>query len=198
MSECWENEARDGVASVIRAEKERDEAKQESRAAQMIVATTRDAKARVEVDLTKALNSLAATEEGGRRSEVETTWLKAEFARVEAEQESLLLELEASKREMFSLHARASKDKEDMAKDYHGSLDLIFAYGSGCCAFKNNICGDRPDIPDGMPNSSNPLPLEFFYNPRCPPVLAVDKAIDAEVSEGKALGDSKGDVTAKD
>ena len=57
-----------------------------------------------------------------------------------------------------SLHARASKDREDMVEDYQGSLDLIFAYGYGCCAFKNNICRDRLDIPDGMPNSSNPLP----------------------------------------
>ena len=32
----------------------------------MIAAAARDAKARVEVDLTKALNSLATAEEGGR------------------------------------------------------------------------------------------------------------------------------------
>ena len=58
---------------------------------------------------------------------------------MEAERESLLLEFEASKLEVSSLHARASKDREDMAKDYHGSLDLIFAYGYGCYVFKNNI-----------------------------------------------------------
>ena len=33
-----------------------------------ITTSVGDAKARVEVDLTKALNSLAATEEGGRKS----------------------------------------------------------------------------------------------------------------------------------
>ena len=38
-----------------------------------------------------------------------------------------------------------------------------------CCAFKNNICGDRLGILEGMPNSSNPLPPEFFDNPRCSP-----------------------------
>ena len=97
----------------------------------------------MEVYLTKALNSLVATEEGGCKLEAEITHLKAEFARMKAKRESLLLELEASKREVSSLNARASKDREDMAEDYQGSLDLIFYYDYGCCTFKNNICGDR-------------------------------------------------------
>ena len=52
----------------------------------------------------------------------------------------------------------ADKDGEDMVKDSQGSLELIFSYSFGCCVFKNNICGDRPEIPDGMPDSTNPLP----------------------------------------
>ena len=91
-----------------------------------------------------------------------------------------------------------SKDKEDMAEDYHGSLDLIFAYGYGCCTFNNNICGDRPDILDGMPDSSNSLPLEFFDNLRCPLILETDKAIDVEVSQGGAAEDSERGVVAKE
>ena len=79
-----------------------------------------------------------------------------------------------------------------MVEDYQGSLDLIFAYDYGCCAFKNNICGDRPDIQDGMHDSSNPLPPEFFDNPRCPP------AIDAEAGQGGEAGDSEGGVVAKE
>ena len=59
----WEREAEDGAASVIRVEKERDDTKKEARVAQLVVASAGDAKARVEVDLTKALNSLAAVEE---------------------------------------------------------------------------------------------------------------------------------------
>ena len=191
--ECWEKEATDDATSVIRVEKERDEAKQEAREAQMVAAAVGDAKARVEVDLTKALNSLAATEEGNSRSKAEITRLETEFAHVEAKRESLLLELEVSNCEVSSLHDRASKDR-----DYHGSLDLIFEYDYGCCAFKNNICGDRPDILDCMLDSSNPLPLKFFENPRCSSVLAADKAIDAKVSQGKATGDSEGDVIAKE
>ena len=103
--------------------------------------TVRDAKARVEVDLIKALNSLAATEEGGHRSKVEIARLEAEVARVEAERTSLFLEFEASKREVPSLHARASKDREDMVEDYQGSLDLIFAYGYGCCYSRTTSAG---------------------------------------------------------
>ena len=68
-----------------------------------------------------------------------------------------------------------------MVEFYQGSLELIFAYGYRCCAFKNNICEDRLDVPDGMPDSSNPLPLEFFDNPRCPLALAAVEAIDVEV-----------------
>ena len=107
----------------------------------MVAEAVGDAKARVEVDLTKALNSLAAVEEGGRRSEAELTCLEAEFAYIEAERESLLLELEVSNREVSSLHARASKDMEDMVEDYHGSLDLIFAYDYGVVRLRTTFTG---------------------------------------------------------
>ena len=60
--EHWEKKARDSATSVIQAEKDRDEAKQEARVAQLVVMIVGDAKARVEVDLNKALNSLAAVE----------------------------------------------------------------------------------------------------------------------------------------
>ena len=107
LSMHWERKAKDGATSVIRAEKKRDKAKQEARAAQLVATGAGDAKGRVEADLTKALNSLGAAEEGGRRSEAEIAWLVTEFARVEAKQTSLLLELKASKGEVSSFHARA-------------------------------------------------------------------------------------------
>ena len=47
---------------VIRAEKERYEAKQEARAVRLVGALARDAKDRAEVYLTTALNSLVAVE----------------------------------------------------------------------------------------------------------------------------------------
>ena len=85
-----------------------------------------------------------------------------------------------------------------MVKDYQGSLELIFAYSYGCCAFKNNICGDRPEILDGMPDSANPFPLEFFVNLRCPSGPAAVEAKGAEVDQGGVVEDSKGGVVAKE
>ena len=64
MVEHWEKEAKEGTESVIQAKKERDEAKQEARVAQLLATSAGDAKAKVEADLTNALNSLAAAEEG--------------------------------------------------------------------------------------------------------------------------------------
>ena len=87
----WETEAKDGTTSVIRAEKERVEAKQEFWAAQLVATSARDAKARVEVDLSKALNSLAVAKEGGYRLEAEIARLETKLASVEAERRSLLL-----------------------------------------------------------------------------------------------------------
>ena len=95
--------------------------------------------------------------------------LEAEVSRLAVEQTSLLLELQVSKYEVSSLYSQVGKDKEAMEEDYHKSLENIFAYGYGCCAFKHNICGDQLGIPDGMPDSTNPLPLEFFVNLGCPP-----------------------------
>ena len=68
-----------------------------------------------------------------------------------------------------------------MEKEYHKTLEVIFAYGYGCCVFKHNICEDRPEVLDGMPNSADLLPLGFFTNPGCPPVQAVPEASATEV-----------------
>ena len=55
---------------------------------------------------------------------------------------SPLLEIETAKDEVSSFHSQAGKDKEAMEKDYQKALEVIFAYGYGCCVFKHNICGD--------------------------------------------------------
>ena len=47
--------------------------------------------------------------------------------------------------------------------------------------FKHNVCGSQPEVPDGMPDSSNPLPPEFFANSRCPPAPTVTEAVATEV-----------------
>ena len=53
-----------------------------------------------------------------------------------------------------------------MVEDYQKALEKIFTYGYGCYVFKHGIRGDGPRIPDDMPDSSDPFPLEFFYESR--------------------------------
>ena len=113
----------------------------------------------------------------------EETRRKAEAgaAGLEVERTSLLLDIGAAKNEVSYLQSQAGQDKEAMEKDYQNSLELIFAYGYGCCAFKHNIFGDQPKVADDMYDSSDPLSLEFFVNPRCPPTSAATEATITEV-----------------
>ena len=62
---------------------------------------------------------------------------------------------------------------------------MIFNYGYGCCAFAHNICGSQPEVPNGMPDTSKLLSLEFFINARClPGTVPVEAAsIDVHPSE---------------
>ena len=64
--------------------------------------------------------------------------------------------------------------------------------------FKNNICRDRPEILDGMPDSANLLPPELFVIMRCPPAPVVIEDKDAEVDQGGAAEDSEEGVVSKE
>ena len=77
-SKHWEQEAKASLEKIERAEKERDEAKQEAKMARLAVTIAGDAKARVKDDLTRVPDALAAGEEDGRR-------LAAEIARLAIE-----------------------------------------------------------------------------------------------------------------
>ena len=70
-----------------------------------------------------------------------------------------------------------------MEEEFDASSDVIFNYGYGCCAFTHNICESKPMIPAGMPDTSKPLPLEFFINPRCPPSASSDLLASTIVRE---------------
>ena len=73
-----------------------------------------------------------------------------------------------------------------MEEDYQKALELIFANGYGGCVYKHNIRGDQLDVPDDMPDSSNPLPLEFFANPRCFPAPTTTGVVETEVDLNEA------------
>ena len=63
-----------------------------------------------------------------------------------------------------------------MEEEFDVGFDVIFNYGYGCCAFAHNICGSKLGILDGMQDTSKPLPLDLFINPRCPPGAVPDEA----------------------
>ena len=145
----------------------------------MAVVVAGDAMARAEDDLTRVQEALAVTEEARCKAEAKTS-------RLEVERTSLLLELGAAKDEVPSLYSQAGKDKEAMEKDYQKALELIFAYGYRCCVFKHNFYGDELEVSDGMLDSSDLLPQEFFANPRCPLALTATEVTVVEVCQSEA------------
>ena len=142
-------------------EKERDEAKEEAKLSWLVAVFMGDAKALVEDKLARVQDALAIAEEARQK-------VDDEVAHLEVERTSLLLEIGTAKDEVSSLHSQASKDNEAMEEDYQKAMELIFAYGYRCCVFKHNIYEDQPEVIDGIPDSSYPVPLEFFMNPSCP------------------------------
>ena len=101
------------------------------------------------------------------------------------------MELRARKDELIEVRAEASKEKKALDEAFDVGFDVIFNYGYGCCASTHNICGSELVIPEGMPDKSKPLPLEFFINPRCPSSAApgvhtVDPNVDVREA-GKSL-----------
>ena len=114
------------------------------------------------------------------------TRAEAKVASLEVEQTSLLLEVGATKDEVSSLESQVGKDKGAMEEDYQTTLKLIFAYGYKCCMFEHNICGDQPEVPNGMPDSSDLLPLKFFINLRYPPAPTATEATSAKVDKSGA------------
>ena len=89
------------------------------------------------------------------------------------------------KNEASALQSQVEKDKEALEGEYQRVLEVIFAYGYGCGAFGHNICGSQPVVPNGMPNTSNLLPPEFFIIPWCPPAPTTAEAavVEADLSE---------------
>ena len=92
-----------------------------------------------------------------------------EICQLTDERLSLIMEVGAGKEELADFKAKAIVEREEMEAEFDASSDVIFNYGYGYWDFAHNICGSKPMIPSGMPDTSKPLPPEFFINPRCPP-----------------------------
>ena len=98
----------------------------------MVVVAESDAKARAEEELARVRVAIEAVEEVRRMVEVEV-------ARPEVERTSLMLDIGAAKDEVSSFQSQTGKENEAMGEDYQKAF---FAYGYGCCAFKQKIYGD--------------------------------------------------------
>ena len=134
-------------------------------------------------DLARDQEAQAIAEEARLKVEAKTFCLVIEWT-------SLLLELEAAKDEVSSIHSQVGKDKEAMEEDYRKALELIFVNGYGCCVFKHNICGYQPEVPNGMPDSSDPFPPELFAN-RVPLAPKAIEVMTAEVDQSEAIKESE-------
>ena len=120
-----------------------------------------EARRKAESEHGAAQEALAVVEEACKKSEVENGHLADEKL-------SLVIELGALKDDFASFREKAIAEREAMEAEFDLSGDTLFNYGYGCCAFMHNICGSKPQIPDGMPNPLVPLTVEFFANRCCP------------------------------
>ena len=133
----------------------------------------------MKTELDMAREALAASREACQTTEEEAN-------RLTDERVSLLVELGASKDELFAFRAEVAKEKKTLEEEYDAGFEVIFNYGYGCYAFAHNIYGSKPKIPNRMSGTSEPLTPEFFINPRCPPVaisVGVAVALKAGISE---------------
>ena len=193
-SRYWEHKAKEDTNRTAGVENKGNEAMEEAQIARMAIVAVGEAKAWVEEDPARVQGALTAAE--GAKATTDKTRRKAEAkaARLEVEWTSLLLKLGTTKDEVSSFQSQAGKDKEAMRM----SLEVIFAYGYGCSVFKHDICGDQPEVSDGMPDFVDQLSPEFFASPKCPPVPASSKATTTEVRLDEAPNDLEGTATVGD
>ena len=193
----WELEAKEAVDRADRAEEERDAAQHEAAMARLETDAAGNARAQMESELARVQHALTASEGIWLKTESELdsvqqtldaageAYLKAkeENCRLTDEQLSLIMELGASKDELSAFQAMVTMEKKAMEEEFDASGIVIFNYGYGCCAFAHNICGSKPLIPAGMPDTINPLPSKFIVNPRCPPSASSDLPVAATIRE---------------
>ena len=180
-------EAKESAERAARAKAERDAACHKAEIAKLATEGVINTRAQIEFELAQVQRALALAKDAHQRVESEhgatreALALPGEACR-KAEEESghltderlaLIMELGTIKDEFAVLREKAAADKKTMEAKFDSSSDALFNYGYGCCVFTHNICGSKPQIPDGMPDPSVPLTPEFFANPRCPPGTSV-------------------------
>ena len=151
-----ELEVKESAERAARAEAERDAACHEAAMAKLATEGAVNTRAQIESELARVQRALALADNALQRAESEHGLV-------------LIMELGTIKDEFVAFREKAIADKETMEAEFDSNGDALFNYGYGCCVFTHNICGSKPQIPDGMPDPSVLLTPEFFANPRCLP-----------------------------
>ena len=188
-SRGWENEAKESVEKMARAEAERDVARHNASMAHIDTNAARSVWAKVESKLARVQSALTIVEKARRKMEDKASCLADE-------QVSLLLELRACKDEMSAIQAEALKEKKALEEAYEEGFDVIFNYGYGCCSFAHNICGSQLEVPDGMSDTSKSLSPKFFISPPCPSGFVPSEVNSIDVSPGKETNEPKREAPA--
>ena len=102
---------------------------------------------------------LAVAREACKKAEEENNHLADERL-------ALVMDLGTIKDDFAAFRDKVVADRETMEAKLVASGDMLFNYRYGCCVFTHNICGSKPEIPDGMSDPSVPLTPKFFANPR--------------------------------
>ena len=180
---CLELEAREFAEIVAKAEAERDTVFHEAVMAKLATEGAVNTREQIKSELARVHRALALVEEAYRPTKLERGAAQEASAATgeackKAEEENdqladeklvLVIELGDLKDDFDAFREKPAADREMMEAEFDSSGDTLFNYGYGCCAFTHNMCGRKPQIPDGMSNPSVPLTAEFFANPRCPP-----------------------------
>ena len=182
-----ELEVKESAERAARAEAKRDVACHEATMAKLAVEGAINTRAQIESELAWVQRALALAENALQRAEFEHGAAREALALVgeacrKAEEENdrladerlvLVMELGTIKDDFATFREKAVTDKETIEAEFDSSGDVLFNYGYGCYVFTHNICGSKPQIPDGMLDPSVPLTPEFFANPRCPPSVSL-------------------------
>ena len=178
-----ELEAKESAERAARAEAEIDAVRHEAVMAKLEIEGAVNTQGQMESELARVQRALAVAESARLKAESEREVAQkalslAGEACTKAEEENspltderlfLIFEIGTIKDDFAAFWEKAVADREAMEAEFDPRGDTLFNYGYGCCVFTHNICGSKPQIPDGMPDPSVPLTPEFFTNPRCPP-----------------------------
>ena len=128
---------------------------------QSALTTSEGGRLKAESELGSVQQALVASKEACRKVE-------EEYGRLMDERLSILVELGTTKDDFAAFREKSFAERSALEAEFDASSDMIFNYGYGLCAFAHDIRGSKPKIPPRMPDTSTPLTLEYFVNPRCP------------------------------